>query len=119
MLDFVDEALDAVPQAVGVLIVGEFDTSRAQRRDDGLNLGVGETGAEAIVVVALVGDQADQRQAIDQGESLRGLVDLSCGQQQAKRIAEGVDRDVDLGAQAAARAADRLIESPPFAPAAC
>ena len=119
MLDFVDEALDAVPEAIGVFIVGEFDTARAQGRDHDINLGVGETGTEAIVVVALVGDQADQCEALDQCQSLRGFVDLSCGEHEAERIAECIDGDMDLGAQATTRAADRLIECPPFAPAAC
>ena len=45
---------------------------------------------------------------------------LSTRQGEADRDAEATDGEVDLGAQAAARAAKGLIFSPPFwAPAAC
>ena len=46
-------------------------------------------------------------------------MDLPCREQEAKRIAERINGYVNLGAQPATRAADRLFESPPFAPAAC
>jgi len=119
MLDLVDEALDAVAQAVGVRVVGDLGRAPPQRWDHGVDLGLGEMCSEAIVVVALVGDQADEREPVDQGEGLGRLVHLSCRQDQPKRMAEGIDGDVDLGAQAAARAADGLTLRPPCAPAAC
>jgi hypothetical protein len=47
-------------------------------------------------------------------------VHLACGQDEAEGIAEGIDTNVDLGTQAAARTPDRLLfASPFFAPAAC
>src|SRR5947209_4524000 len=46
--------------------------------------------------------------------SLANIVELPWGQDEAHRIAESVNADVDLGAQAAARTPDRLIFVPPF-----
>jgi hypothetical protein len=45
---------------------------------------------------------------------------LARAQNEAHRVPECVHADIDLGAQAAARTADRLIFAAPFfAPAAC
>ena len=71
MLEFVEEALDAVAQPVGILVIGDLGFSRAVRRNDDVDIGICEEDAEMIGVVALVGDDADQRQAIDDGLQLR------------------------------------------------
>ena len=48
------------------------------------------------------------------------IVSLAAGQEEADRIAEGIDQGVDFGAQSAARAADRLVLAGFFwAPALC
>ncbi|MPZ10563.1 MAG: hypothetical protein GEU89_10195 [Kiloniellaceae bacterium] len=104
---------------LGVFVVSELDLARSEGRDHRLDLGLGEMAAKGIIVVALVGDQTDQREAFDQGEGLGCFMHLAGGEGKAKRVAEGVDSDVDLAAQAAPRAADGLLLSPPFAPAAC
>jgi hypothetical protein len=77
-------------------------------------------GAKAIGVVALVSEQVFEGRTADQALCLRDIGDLACRQDEADRIAEGVDGNADLRAQAAARTPDRLIFGPPFwAPAAC
>ena len=77
-------------------------------------------GAEAIGVKALVGEQVLERKAADQVFGLEDVVHLAWGQDEADGIAEGIDPDVYLRTQAAARTPDRLIFAPPFlAPAAC
>jgi hypothetical protein len=58
-------------------------------------------------------------EAVDQRLGLRAVMDLTGRGDQAQRVAESIDGDVDLGGQAAARAPDRLILNPPFPPAAC
>ena len=79
-----------------------------------------DSGAKFIGVVALVGEQVFEGQTADQSLGLANVVDLAWGQDEADRIAESIDADIDLGAQAAARTPDRLIFAPPFwAPAAC
>ena len=55
-----------------------------------------------------------------EGFSLGDVVDLAAGEAERQRVAQGVDDHMDLGGQAAARAAYGLVD-PPFlrAPALC
>jgi hypothetical protein len=120
MLDLVDEPLDEVALLVEVLVVRDSARAGAVRRDDGLSARVCNGDAKAIGVVALVSEQVFEGRTADQALCLRDIGDLACRQDEADRIAEGVDGNADLRAQAAARTPDRLIFGPPFwAPAAC
>jgi hypothetical protein len=114
VFDLVDEALDQVALLIEVLVVRNGLRAGAARRNDGLGANVCDGGAKAIGVKAHVGEQVFERKAADQALSLADVVDLACGQDEADRIAEGIDADVDLRAQAAARTTDRLIFAPPF-----
>jgi hypothetical protein len=60
-----------------------------------------------------------RRQATDQGLGLSDVVALAWREDEAYRQAQPAHGEVDFAGQAAAAAADRLILSPPFAPAAC
>src|SRR4029077_12089556 len=51
--------------------------------------------------------------------ALRGVAFLARGEEETDRAPQSAHRQVDLGAQAAPRASDSLILSPPFAPLAC
>ena len=65
---------------------------------------------------------ADQGQAVDAGhESVKAgdVVPLARQEHEADQIAERIYDDRDLRRQAAARFADGLILSPPFAPVPC
>src|SRR5882762_5619521 len=91
-----------------------------RERLDGMSVDFCDGGSKAIGIVAFVGEQVFEGKTADQALSLADIVDLACGQDEADRIAEGVDADVDLRTQAAARTPDRLIFAPPFwAPDAC
>ena len=57
-------------------------------------------------------DQADQTSCTDQ------VVGVARSNQEGKRTADIVGQRVDFGGLPAARAADRIVEAPPFAPAA-
>src|SRR3954462_14766478 len=59
------------------------------------------------------------RRILQEASRLRGIAGLAGGEHEADRAAEPSHGEVDLGGQAAARASDRLIASPPFAPLAC
>jgi hypothetical protein len=50
---------------------------------------------------------------------LRSIALLAGGEQEAHRTSQAANGQVDFGTQAAARASDSLILSPPFAPLAC
>jgi hypothetical protein len=120
MLDLVDEPLDQVALLVEVLVVRDGSRAGAVRRDDGLSARVFNGGSKAIGVVALVGEQVFEGKTLDQALCLADIGDLARCQDEAYRIAESVDGNADLRAQAAARTSDRLIFGPPFwAPAAC
>jgi len=120
MLDFVDEPLDQIALLVEVLVVRDGLRTRTARWNDCLRTDFCNRGAKAVGVKTLVGEQVFERKSADQAFSLANIVDLACGQDEADGIAEGIDADVDLGAEPAARTPDRLIFAPPFlAPAAC
>ena len=61
-------------------------------------------------------EQSAKRQVVDQLHDSLALVPLSWQQQEANEIAYRVYQGHDLCAQTAARAANGLMLSPPFAP---
>jgi len=75
--------------------------------------------SEVIGVEGGIAQHPLSRQAVDQSFGLGDVVALACSQDKAHRQAEPAHRQVDFAGQAAARTADRLILSPPFAPAEC
>ena len=119
MLDLVEEPLDQVAILVDILVVGDGLRARAVGGHDCLASSGRNHGTQAVGVVARVGDELVEIEAGDQCFGLVDVVDLAGRQDEAQRVAERIDRGVDLRAQAAARAPDRLCIAPPFAPAAC
>ncbi len=87
--------------------------------NDGLRRGLGQAVAEVIGIVGRVGNDDLKRQAGNEVVRLRDVVGWAGGQREADRAAQAIDGEMDLAGQAAARAADGLSRSPPFAPAAC
>ena len=70
-------------------------------------------------VVGPIRDQAPDGQALlEQAGGHGDVVDVARTELQDARAALGVGQRVELGRPAAARAADRLREGPPFAPPA-
>jgi hypothetical protein len=120
MLDLVDESFDQVALLAEVLVLRDSSRAGAVRRDDGLSAGVCDGGSKAIGVVAFVREQVFEGKTADQAFCLTDIGDLAGRQDEADRIAESIDGNADLRAQAAARTPNRLIFAPPFwAPAAC
>ena len=59
-------------------------------------------------------------ESLDQCGGLRCIALLTCGKREPHRTSQAANGHMYLGAQATARAAERLIFRPPFfAPAAC
>ena len=120
MLDPVDEPLDQVALFVEVLVVGNCFRSRAARWNHRFGAAFRHDGAKPIRVISLIGEHVFEGKAVDQSFGLADVVNLPCCQDEADGIAQGIDADVYLGAQPAARTPDRLIFASPFwAPAAC
>src|SRR5450631_4756747 len=73
-----------------------------------------------ISVIGCIGHDDLGRKPLDQCGGLRCIALLTCRQREAHRTTQASNGHMYFGAQAAARAADRLIFRPPFlAPAAC
>ena len=119
MLELVEAAFDEMPFLVEGGIERKLSGPGGVGGDDRLSPGGGNIPAEVVGVIGGVGDHLLGRQAGDQGLGLGDVIALAGGQQEAHRQAQTAHRQVDLARQAPARAAEGLILSPPFAPAAC
>ena len=104
---------------VEVSIERMFFCPRGIAWDDRLGVLFGDQLAKGIGIVGGVGDHDISSQAIDKRGGLRCIARLATGQNEANRTAQAAYGQMDFGRQAAARAPDCLIVSPPFAPLAC
>ena len=114
-------SLDAVALFVEGLVVAVLAFAVATWRDDGIAALVDGLLVEPVGVVGLVGDHILGGDAIDQIAGGRHVVLLARPQDQADRQTQRIYADMELGSEAAARAAKRLgVRSPLFrrAPAA-
>lgn len=110
LFEFAEEIFDQGARLV------EFLVERARRgsvplgRDDGGFSGARQGPDDPLIgIEGLVGDQDIGGHLRQQGIGAGEIVNLSRGQQKAQRVAEGIDQGMDLGAQSAPAAADRLI----------
>jgi hypothetical protein len=108
-----------VPLLIDMPVERDLCGSRGVGRDHGRRARGCDGGSEMVCVVGGVGEDEARREALNQRARLRRVPGLAGGEQEPRRTAEAADRQMDLCAQAASRASDRLILSPPFAPAAC
>ena len=114
-----EEVFDEMPPLVFFPVVLGISAGPLAERDDGLHVVGAQSFAQPAGIKSLV---ADQGQAIDAGhESVEAgdVVPLARQEYEADQIAERIDDHGDLRRQAAARFADGLILSPPFAPVPC
>src|SRR3984893_834973 len=111
--------LDEMPPLVHVGIVRDGRLAVVLGRDDGERAPLVELGTQGIVVERLVADERCELDVCDQRLDTNAVVTLAGKKNEADQIAQRICQRHDLGSQAAARAADGLIESPPFAPVAC
>ena len=102
LFEFTEEILDQVVRLVERLIELAGRCSVLPRRDHSGFPGTRERFENTLIgIIGLVGDQhlgahlRQQRVGADQ------IIGLSWGQQEAQRVAEGVDQSVDFGAQSA------------------
>jgi hypothetical protein len=119
LLDPLEEVLDEMPPFVHLGVVWDWRFAVGLRRDDGNSAAFVERGAQGVVVERLVSDQGVEIDASDQWLDADAVVTLAWEQNEARQIAQRIDEGDDLGGQSAARPADGLILSPPFAPAPC
>ena len=88
-------------------------------RDDRNGPALAQEEPKAVAVVGGIGGaQARRWQAGKKGQNEAKIATLSGCYLDGERPALAVDNSVDFGRAPAARAADRVVEGPPFAPAA-
>src|SRR5918993_2507514 len=110
--------LDQVAPAVHVAVEVEAAFAAGFGRDHRRGAAGIEVRPDPVHIERLVAEQGVETQTLDQRRHADGVVPLAGQQHEAHQIAERVDQGDDLGGQAAARAADRLVPGPPFAPLA-
>ena len=109
VLQLIEETLDEVAFGVEAEVAWAGEFAVGLGRDHGLDAAHGQSVDEAVGVITFVGDEG---LGLDFGEERFGLgdvVDVSAGQADRQRIAEGIDNGVDLGRQSAARSPDRFF----------
>ncbi len=122
LFELAEEALDAVAFPVEARVAGVFDGPVGPRRDDGLGPDPAQGLVEVVGVVGLVGDDGGGPEPLEKRGGLDDVASVTGCQEEADGQAESVDAGVDLGPEAAPRAAKTLGLRAPFlraAPAAC
>ena len=121
LLELAEEVLDQVARLVELFVVGARCHAIALGWDHRALAGGGKRlDHPGIGIERLVGDQRVSRQLRQKGVGAEQVVRLAGSEQEAKRIAERIDQRMDLRAQPAFAAADRLVLAGFFcAPALC
>lgn len=119
LLQALEEAFDQVPPLVDFGIVGNDRLSIGLRRDDGERASLVQLSANGANVERLVGEKRREIDACNQRLYADAVMTLAKKEGKAHQVAQRIDERHHLGSQAAARFADGLILSPPFAPVAC
>ena len=118
LFDELKETLDEVAFGVEGEVAIARDLAIRFWRDDRLDGAHFEALNKAVGVVAFVAEEGFGLHFSREG--LGDVVDLAAGEAERQRVAESVDDHMDLGGQAAARAAYGLVEAPFLcAPALC
>ena len=119
LLEALEEVLDQMAPLVDLGVVRDGRRAICLRWDDGSGAAVVQDGAQRVVVERLVGNECFEIHPGDQRRDADAVVTLAGKQDKARQVAQRVDERDDLGGQSAARLADGLILSPPFAPVPC
>lgn len=105
MFEFTEEALDGVALAIDPSAERESFDAVGHGADVGPCAPFGHCSAQAVAIVGAVGEQDVAR--LDRLQHVGGrasIVSLALGQFEMDRSALGIDKRVDFGGQAAARA---------------
>ena len=120
ILQFVEEALDAVPLAVKRLLPAVLAFASGAVRNVGDGALSTDAGAHAVGVIALVGEDDGARfEPFEQGLGCSDVVVVARRDQQLDRPALGVDTRVDLRREPASTVADTTKSTLFLTPEAC
>ena len=97
VFEFIEESFDKVSFFVEVSVVISFNFASDSRWNDGLSAGI----EDVIRIVAFVGDEDVDVEALEKMERLSAVVSFSSGKDEAHGFAEGIAGDMNLGRKAA------------------
>lgn len=110
LLDLVDETFHQMPLFVNVLVIRAGFLPLGSRWNNHFGFGVVTDHVDELIrIIALVANQSLEMQVDHQRLRLRDVVALPSGQQQAQRIAQSIDTDVNFGADATTTRAYRVL----------
>ena len=118
LLQLGEGVLDEMAPAVHVAVEADGGLAVGLGRDHRGGAAVVKLRSEPIGVEGFVAEQSAEDDALNQRLHADAVVALAGQQDEAHQSAEGIDEGDDLGGQATARAADRLLLGPPLAPLA-
>jgi hypothetical protein len=118
-LDGAEEVFDEVAPLVFFRVMRGVSSGSLAQRDDSLDACARQARAQPAGIESLVADEGQAGDAGHENIKAGDVVTLPWQQHKAHQIAERVDERCNLCRQAAARLADGLILSPPFAPVPC
>ena len=120
LLKAIEESLDKVSCLVAVPVDFALGVAIVSRWDDCFGPGGLDDVDQGVAVVTFIGNDSAGRDCLNQGSSLRHIGHLASRQDQANRVAQGINTSMNLGGQPAPRTTDRLIATVFLgAPAAC
>jgi hypothetical protein len=120
LLHLCEEILNQVTCRIEVLIEFTWQGSVGARRDHRGLPGSSQRFEDPLVgVEGFVGDQSIGLHRWQEMICAHQIVRLAAGQMEADRVPQGINQGMDLGAQSAARAPDRLVAGFFWAPALC
>lgn len=111
LFESIEESFDEIFRLVTMPVDFALREPIASRRDDGLSARGFDGFNQYIAVVSLVSHNCFGRDGCHEGGPLRDISELSAGEDQSDRIAQRIDRHMDLCGQPAPRSADRLIST--------
>ena len=114
-----DAVLDEMPPFVHLGVMGDGRFAILLGGDDSQCATFIQFSAQRVVVERLVGNDGFKIDVLDQRLDANTVVPLTRQQDKACQIAQSINRKDDLRRQPAARTADGLTLSPPFAPVPC
>ena len=119
LLETAEEALDQVAIPIEMTIERTWVATVGTGWDNGLGSLRFDCGNKRIRIVAFVGNNESGRLPLDQGGGLVDIRDLASRENDAQRVAQGIDCDMQFGGQPASRPPDLLTAGFFRAPAEC
>jgi hypothetical protein len=119
LLEPLKAVLDEMPPFVHLKIVWDGSFPISLGGDDGDCTAFVQCGAQTVVVKGFVGNERGEIDILDQRLGTDAVVALTRQEHKASKISQRIGERYNFGRQPAARMANRLIESPPFAPVPC